>query len=143
MRAGADTSSLQLVFQTGSSCPVDVKRAMIEWWGPVFLEAYGATEVGVTAAITSEDWLAHPGSVGRSVAPYEAVVVDEDGDELPPASRAGCASATPPAAGIVYHDDPERTAAAHVAPACSPSARSGGSTPTAGSTSPTASPTWW
>ena len=43
-----DVSSLQLVFLTGAACPVDVKRAIIEWWGPVVLEAYGATEVGVT-----------------------------------------------------------------------------------------------
>ena len=60
----ADVSSLRLVFQTGAACPVDVKRAMIEWWGPVFLEAYGATEVGVTTAITSEDWL-DPPRLGR------------------------------------------------------------------------------
>ncbi len=58
-------ASLRLVFLTGAACPEDVKRAIIDWWGPVLLEAYGATEVGVTASITSEDWLDHPGSVGR------------------------------------------------------------------------------
>src|SRR6185369_8255356 len=79
-----DGSSLRLVFQTGSACPLWVKRAMIDWWGPVFLEAYGSTEVGVTCAIDSHDWLAHPGSVGRSAPPYEALVVDDDGRPQPP-----------------------------------------------------------
>ncbi len=115
-REAADTSSLRLVFQTGSSCPVDVKRAMIDWWGPVFLEAYGATEVGVTASITSQDWLAHPGSVGRAVAPYEAVVMAEDGTELPAGEEGRLCFRDTTGRGIVYHDDAERTAAAHVAP---------------------------
>lgn len=116
VRDAADVSSLRLVFQTGAACPVPVKRAMIEWWGPVFLEAYGATEVGVTTSITSEDWLAHPGSVGRAVAPYEAVVVDEDGTELPPDTEGLLCFRDTTGRGIVYHDDPARTAAAHVAP---------------------------
>lgn len=116
VRAGADTSSLQLVFQTGSSCPIDVKHRMIEWWGPVFLEAYGATEVGVTAAISSEDWLEHPGSVGRAVAPYEALVVDDDGRELSAGAEGRLCFRDATGRGIVYHGDPERTAAVHLAP---------------------------
>lgn len=116
VRAAADLSSLRLVFQTGSACPVDVKAAMIDWWGPVFLEAYGATEVGVTCAITSEDWLAHPGSVGRAVAPYEVVVVDDDGAELPADTEGRLCFRDTRGRGIVYHGDPERSAAAHIAP---------------------------
>jgi long-chain acyl-CoA synthetase len=115
-RAVADVSSLRLVFQTGSACPIEVKRAMIDWWGPVFLEAYGATEVGVTCSITSEDWLAHPGSVGRAVAPYEAVVVDDDGNELPAGTEGRLCFRDTTGRGVVYHGDPERSAAAHVAP---------------------------
>ena len=116
VRAAADTSSLRLVFQTGSSCPIDVKRAMIEWWGPVFLEAYGATEVGVTASITSPDWLDHPGSVGRSVPPYEVMIVDDDGRLLGPDIEGLLCFRDTTGRGIVYLDDPERTAAAHVTP---------------------------
>lgn len=115
-RATFAGDSLRLVFQTGSSCPVDVKRAMIDWWGPVLLEAYGATEVGVTASITSQDWLAHPGSVGRSVAPYEAVVLDDAGHEVPPGVEGRLCFRDATGRGIVYAGDPERTAAAHVAP---------------------------
>lgn len=116
VREARDLSSLRLVFQTGSACPIDVKRSMIEWWGPVLLEAYGATEVGVTASITSEDWLAHPGSVGRAVAPYEAVVVDDDLQPVPPGTEGRLCFRDTTGRGIVYHGDPERTAAAHVAP---------------------------
>ena len=79
-----DVSSLRLVVHTGAKCPDDVKRAMIDWWGPIFVEAYGATEVGTTCSITSEDWLAHPGSVGRPVPPFEALVVDDHDRPVPP-----------------------------------------------------------
>jgi long-chain acyl-CoA synthetase len=115
-RDAADVSSLRLVFLTGAACPVEVKRAIIEWWGPVVLEAYGATEVGVTASITSEDWLAHPGSVGRSVAPYTAVVVDDEGHEVPPGVEGRLYFRDATGRGIVYEGDPERTAAAHLEP---------------------------
>lgn len=115
-RARADVSSLRLVFLTGAACPIEVKRAIIEWWGPVVLEAYGATEVGVTASITSEDWLVHPGSVGRAVPPYAAVVVDEDGHEVPAGTEGRLYFRDATGRGIVYEGDPERTAAAHLAP---------------------------
>lgn len=111
-----DVTSLRLVFLTGAACPVDVKRSIIDWWGLVLLEAYGATEVGVTTSITSEDWLAHPGSVGRSVAPYTALVVDDDGTELPSGSEGRLFFRDATGRGIVYEGDPERTAAAHLAP---------------------------
>ena len=65
VRARYDVSSVKLVGHTGAACPIDVKRKMIEWWGPVFFDSYGATEVGTTCMIMSEEWLEHPGSVGR------------------------------------------------------------------------------
>ncbi len=83
VRARYDVSSVKLVGHTGSACPIDVKRQMIEWWGPVFFDAYGATEVGTTCMITSEEWLEHPGSVGRAIPPFTAIVVDDDGNEVP------------------------------------------------------------
>lgn len=115
-RARHDVSSMRLIFLTGAACPVDVKRAIIEWFGPVVLEAYGATEVGVTNSITSEDWLAHPGSVGRSVAPYTAVVVDDAGAEVPTGVEGRLYFRDATGRGIVYEGDPERTAAAHLSP---------------------------
>lgn len=78
-----DLSSMKLVAHTGATCPVDIKRSMIEWWGPVFTDAYGATEVGTTCSISSPEWLEHPGSVGRTVPPFTALVLDDDDNELP------------------------------------------------------------
>ncbi|NJN52392.1 MAG: AMP-binding protein [Gammaproteobacteria bacterium] len=83
VRARYDVSSLQLVSHTGAACPVDTKRAMIDWFGPVFFEAYGATEAGSTNAITSEEWLAHPGSVGKTLPPFECLILDDAGHPVP------------------------------------------------------------
>ena len=116
VRARHDVSSMRLIFLTGAACPVDVKRAIIDWFGPVVLEAYGATEVGVTNSITSEDWLAHVGSVGRSVAPYAAVVVDEAGHELAAGTEGRLYFRDATGRGIIYESDPERTAAVHLEP---------------------------
>ena len=71
VRARYDVSSLRQVSHTGSACPPDVKRAMIDWFGPVLTESYGASEAGTVARISSTEWLAHPGSVGRVRPPFE------------------------------------------------------------------------
>ncbi|MBX3707837.1 MAG: AMP-binding protein [Pseudomonadales bacterium] len=116
VRARYDVSSLKRVSHTGAKCPVDVKRAMIEWWGPVFIDAYGASEVGTTCMITSEEWLAHPGSVGRAVPPFEALILDDDGRSLGPGQEGRLYFRDATGRGIVYHNAPEKTAAAHIAP---------------------------
>ena len=89
---------------------------MIEWWGPVFIEAYGATEVGTTCQITSEEWLAHPGSVGRAVPPFSALVIDDDGRQLPRNREGQLYFADSTGRGVVYHGDPEKSVAAHLRP---------------------------
>ena len=111
-----DVSSVKLVAHTGAKCPVDVKRAMIDWWGPIFVDAYGATEVGTTCSITSEDWLAHPGSVGRPVPPFEALVVDDDDRPVPPNTEGRLYFRDTTGRGVVYHNDPEKSRAAHLEP---------------------------
>jgi long-chain acyl-CoA synthetase len=111
-----DVSSLKLVFHTGAACPVEIKRAMIEWWGPVFTEAYGASEVGTTCAITSEEWLAHPGSVGHCLPPFSPLVVDDDGSEVPAGTEGRLYFCDATGRGVVYHNDPEKSAAAHLRP---------------------------
>ncbi len=117
VRARYDVSSLKLVGHTGAACPVDVKRRMIEWWGPVFFDAYGATEVGTVTTITSEEWLAHPGSVGRVIPPFtRAIVVDDDGNELPPGVEGRLYFEDSTGRGVVYPNDPAKTAAAHLRP---------------------------
>jgi long-chain acyl-CoA synthetase len=116
VRAKYDVSSLRYVVHTGAACPVDVKQAMLEWWGPVLWEAYGATEVGTTCAIGPEDWLAHPGSVGQAVPPFEALILDDDGRELPRGTEGRLCFKDSTGRGVVYHNDPEKSAAAYVAP---------------------------
>jgi long-chain acyl-CoA synthetase len=116
VKAKYDVSSMKFVTHTGASCPVEVKRAMIEWWGPIFSDAYGATEVGTTCLITSEEWLAHPGSVGRAIAPFEALVLDDDGNELPANTEGRLFFRDTTGRGVVYPNDPEKTASAHIAP---------------------------
>ena len=73
-----DVSSMKFAAHTGAKCPVDVMHEMIEWWGPIFRDAYGASEVGTGCAITSEEWLENPGSVGKAIPPFPAYVLDED-----------------------------------------------------------------
>jgi acyl-CoA synthetase (AMP-forming)/AMP-acid ligase II len=116
VRAGYDVSSLVQVSHTGSACPAEVKRAMIEWFGPVLVESYGGTECGTVTRITSEEWLRHPRSVGRAVPPFEVIVVDENGTELPAGSTGILAFVAPPERRVVYHGDLEKTARAYVRP---------------------------
>jgi len=110
------TRSLQRISHTGAKCPVDVKRAMIQWWGPVFIDAYGASEVGTTCMITSEDWMKHQGSVGRSVPPFEAIILDDDGNPVPPRTEGRLYFKDATGRGVVYHNDAAKSAAAHIAP---------------------------
>jgi long-chain acyl-CoA synthetase len=116
VRDSIDVSSLQLVAHTGSACPPDVKRAMIDWFGPVLLESYGGSESGTLCRISSTEWLANPGSVGRAVEPFRVIVVDEDGNELGPGETGILAFEAPEGYGPTYHQDPEKTAKAYVRP---------------------------
>ena len=110
------TDSLVSVTHSGAPCPVSVKRAMIEWLGPIVYEGYGSTEVGGSCHINSEDWLAHPGSVGRPVPPFEVLITDDDGTELPPGREGRVYFADRSGRGIRYRNAPEKTAAAHLRP---------------------------
>ncbi|KUO09382.1 AMP-binding protein [Streptomyces sp. DSM 15324] len=116
VRARYDVSSLRQVSHTGSACPPDVKRAMIDWFGPVLTESYGASEAGTVARISSAEWLAHPGSVGRVHPPFEVLVTDDDGRRLPPGERGLLAFRAPEGRGVRYHADPDKTQAAYLSP---------------------------
>ena len=95
---------------------MSVKRAIISWLGHIVSEGYGSTEVGGSCHINSEDWLAHPGSVGRPVPPFEVLIVDEDGNELPSGQEGRVYFTDTSGRGISYRNDPEKTAAAHLRP---------------------------
>jgi acyl-CoA synthetase (AMP-forming)/AMP-acid ligase II len=116
VRAKYDVASLRLVPHTGAACPKDVKQAMIDWFGPVLMEAYGGTESGTTNMISSEEWLRKPGSVGKTLPPFELLVIGEDGEELPQGGIGQLYFRDTTGRGVIYHNDPEKTAAAHLRP---------------------------
>lgn len=116
VKAKYDVSSMQRLAHTGAACPRDVKKAMIDWFGPVLVEAYGGTEAGSTTFITSPEWLERPGSVGKALPPYATVIIGEDGRELGPNQEGQVYFRDSTGRGIVYEGDPEKTAAAHIAP---------------------------
>jgi acyl-CoA synthetase (AMP-forming)/AMP-acid ligase II len=83
VRRSYDVSSLRRVIHAAAPCPVDIKRAMIEWLGPIILEYYGGSEGNGSTFITSEEWLQKPGSVGR--ANWGTIhICDDGGAELGP-----------------------------------------------------------
>jgi long-chain acyl-CoA synthetase len=82
VRARYDVSSLRWIVHTAAPCAPAVKRAMIDWLGPIVGEYYGGTETGPVTLCTSEDWLAHPGTVGRPLQQAVVKVLDADGREL-------------------------------------------------------------
>ncbi len=81
VKAKYDISSLEFTVHAAAPCPQDVKRAMIEWWGPVINEYYGSTESSISVFCTSAEWLAHPGTVGRALPDCTVRVFHEDGSE--------------------------------------------------------------
>jgi len=87
VRNSYDVSSLQRVMHAAAPCPVDIKKQMIDWWGPIVDEYYASSEAIGSTLITADEWLAHPGSVGRAMT-GTLHIVGEDGTELP-AGQAG------------------------------------------------------
>lgn len=104
-----DLSSLEKVVHGAAPCPMEVKRRMIEWWGPIIHEYYAGTEGAGMTMITPEEWLERPGSVGRSKRGI-IHIVDDDGRELPPGDD-GTIYFEDPDVRNVYYKDPEETAA--------------------------------
>jgi fatty-acyl-CoA synthase len=92
VRNSYDVSSLKRVVHAAAPCPVDIKRQMIQWWGPIIDEYYASSEAVGASFIRAEDWLNHPGSVGRPLVGVPHIL-DEDGRELPPGQ-----------AGEIYYD---------------------------------------
>ncbi len=109
VRAKYDMSSIEVAVHAAAPCPVPVKHEMIEWWGPVLEEYYAGTEGIGTTRISSAEWLAHPGSVGKPEN-VEIRILDDDGNALP-AGQSGTIWFAGDAS-FEYYKDPEKTAAA-------------------------------
>ena len=90
-------------------CPVPVKHAMIDWFGPILLEYFGSSEQTALTFIGSDEWLAHPGSVGRCVF-GKLHVCDDAGEPVPPGTIGSSYSEDAP--DFFYHNDPDKTARA-------------------------------
>ena len=107
VRAAADVSSLEAIVHAAAPCPVPVKERMIEWFGPIIFEYYGATEANGITFCNTEQWLSHRGTVGKAIL-GEVLILDEDGKE--------CPIRTPGivwfrgATNFVYYNDPAKTA---------------------------------
>lgn len=102
-----DLSSHEVAIHAAAPCPVDVKRRMIEWWGPIIEEYYAGTEGNGSTLIHSKEWLEHPGSVGKS-ANGKIHICDEDGNELP-TRESGIVYFEQERMGYSYHNAPEKT----------------------------------
>lgn len=109
-RAAAEMSSLRSVLHTAAPCPPAVKRAMIEWVGPVLYEIYGGTEGGATI-VTSPEWLTRPGTVGQARPGVELRILDDAGAPVA-TGRPGTVYMAIPAQQFEYLNDPAKTAGA-------------------------------
>ena len=109
VRAKYDLSSQKVVLHAAAPCSVETKRKMIDWWGPIIDEYYAATEGTGATYVSSPDWLAHPGSVGRSMlGPIH--ILDESGGSQP-TGEVGTVWFEPPPnrPGFEYHKDEAKT----------------------------------
>ncbi len=110
VRRRYDLSSLKTAVHAAAPCPVEVKRQMVDWWGPILVEYYAGTEGNGMTVCNSPAWLAHPGTVGRSLS-GALKIVGEDGGEVAPGTIGQVYFAGGPP--FSYHNDPVKTAAAY------------------------------
>ncbi|WP_088311161.1 acyl-CoA synthetase [Novosphingobium sp. B 225] len=111
VRKKYDVSTLKCAIHAAAPCPVPVKHAMIDWWGPVLFEYYAGTEGNGFTFISSPEWLQRPGSVGRALTGIVRVC-DENGDEVPRGTEGQIFFEPTDTAAkpFEYHNDPVKTA---------------------------------
>ncbi len=119
-RAAFRGDSLELVLHGAAPCSTQVKRQMIDWWGPRITEYYGATEGGVVSIISAEEWLRKPGSVGKPMANYVVQIRPEDDlgtpesdDPAPPFAPGTIHIRNTMGTDFEYLDEPDKTRDAH------------------------------
>jgi len=108
VRAQYDVTSMKGAIHAAAPCPVPVKQAMIDWWGPVLLEYYAGSEGNGMTFATSQDWLAHKGTVGRPIMGALHIVGEDNETELPVGEEGAVFFESENV--FEYHDDPEKTA---------------------------------
>lgn len=114
VRRRYDVSSVRCMVHAAAPCPPEIKRRMIEWWGPAISEYYAATEGGGTL-VGAEEWLKKPGTVGRAWPGAEIKIFDDAGNELP-AGEVGTVYMRLGAADFEYYKDAEKTRKNRIGP---------------------------
>ena len=109
VRAKYDLSSLKRITHGAAPCPPEVKRAMIEWLGPVLFEYYAGSEGGVGFTVTSDDWMKRPGTVGRRPHKDAARILDENGEECPVGVPGAIYLSLKDQGGFNYYKDDAKT----------------------------------
>ena len=109
VRSKYDVSSLRCMVHAAAPCPIEIKRRMIDWWGDSIMEYYAATEGGGTI-VTAKEWVERPGTVGKAWTGSEIRILDDDGNQLPPA-QIGTVYMALAQASFEYKGDPEKTSA--------------------------------
>ncbi|SFN60086.1 long-chain acyl-CoA synthetase [Actinomadura madurae] len=112
-RAAFNGSSLAVVWHGAAPCPPEVKRQMIDWFGPIVSEYYGSTEASVNSVITAREWLEKPGSVGRPLPTTEVHVLREDGEPAAPGERGQIYFRYTSGDDVEYWGDEEKTRSVH------------------------------
>jgi long-chain acyl-CoA synthetase len=112
-RTRHDLSSLRHMIHAAAPCPVDVKRRMLDWWGPVVDEYYGSTEGGGTLA-TAQDWLSRPGTVGRPWPDSEVAIFDADGNRVLEPNTVGNVYMAMGSRPFEYYKDAGKTRASRI-----------------------------
>lgn len=109
LRGRYRVSSLQRVAHTAAPCPIEIKKAILGWWGPIVYEYYAGSEGNGFCTIGPDEWLSHPGSVGRPIV-SRVHVLDDKGTEVEVGKTGLIWFEGGP--GFKYHNDPQRTSAA-------------------------------
>jgi fatty-acyl-CoA synthase len=109
-RSGFDLSSHKVAIHAAAPCPKQVKQQMFDWWGPILYEYYGGTEVNGLTHVTPDDWLKHPGTVGKAVL-GTLHICDESGEEVP-VGQDGLVYFELPVMPFEYFRDPAKTKSA-------------------------------
>jgi len=111
-----DGSSLQVVWHGAAPCPPQVKRDMIDWWGPVINEYYGSTEGSIVTSVTAQEWLERPGTVGKPAPIVEITILGDDGKPVPTGESGSIYVKNLMGSDFEYHNEPEQTAEVHLEP---------------------------
>jgi long-chain acyl-CoA synthetase len=113
VRARYDISSLRYIIHGAAPCPPEVKKAMIDWVGPIINEYYAGSEGGAGFVVSSEEWLTKPGTVGKLPDPSALRILDDEGNDVAQGVSGTLYFKVSPIAPFEYYKDPAKTAAAH------------------------------